>query len=151
MERLRAAVLAGRAALGERGEPPIDELPGDIPGSATGPDLAAAVLANVLRLDEVGAAVDRALLRAAATELAQRLAEREPGHSVEVRIPPYVAVQAVAGPRHTRGTPPNVVETDALSWLRLATGRLDWAGAVRDGTVSARGERADLSPYLPLL
>lgn len=78
------------------------------------------------------------------------LAERSPGSSVEVRIPPYAAVQAVAGVRHTRGTPPAVVELDAATWIDLATGVLDWADAEREGRVRASGERADLSPLLPL-
>jgi hypothetical protein len=73
-----------------------------------------------------------------------------PGRSVELRVPPHVAVQCVEGPRHTRGTPPNVVETDAATWLRLATGELTWADAVSEGKVSASGNRADLSPHLPL-
>jgi hypothetical protein len=150
-ERLRAAVLASRTVLGEHGEQPADELPVDLPLRIPGADLAAALVANAVRIDDLGHTLDKPLLRAAVAELAQRLAERVPGHAVEVRVPPYAAVQAVPGPRHTRGTPPNVVETDPLSWLRLATGRLDWAQAVRAGTVSARGERADLSPYLPLL
>ncbi len=77
------------------------------------------------------------------------LAERAPGRSVEVRVPPHGVVQCIEGPRHTRGTPPNVVETDPLTWLRLAAGRTTWSAA-RDA-VSASGERADLSPYLPLL
>ena len=64
---------------------------------------------------------------------------------------PVAAVQVVAGPRHTRGTPPNVVETDPLTWIRLATGRLGWAEAVRNGAVRASGARADLSEYLPLV
>jgi hypothetical protein len=80
--------------------------------------------------------------------LLEELAERAPGRSVEVRVPPYAVVQCVQGPRHTRGTPPNVVETDAVTWLELATGRLTWAGA--RGRVSASGERSDLSPHLPL-
>jgi hypothetical protein len=79
------------------------------------------------------------------------LTERVPGRSVEVRVPPYAAVQCLEGPRHTRGTPPNVVESDGLAWVELATGRLDWADAVRVGQVRASGERADLSRYLPLL
>lgn len=78
------------------------------------------------------------------------LVERAPGRSVEVRIPPYAAVQAVPGVRHTRGTPPAVVETDAETWLDLATGVLTWADAVERGRVLASGERADLAPYLPL-
>jgi len=83
--------------------------------------------------------------------LAFALAKRTPGRSVELRVPPHVAVQCVAGPRHTRGTPPNVIETDELTWIELATGRLAWAAAVGDGRVSASGERADLSAYLPVL
>lgn len=78
------------------------------------------------------------------------LAERAPGSSVEVRVPPYAAVQAVPGVRHTRGTPPAVVELDADTWVALATGALGWLDAERDGRVRASGERADLSPLLPL-
>ena len=78
------------------------------------------------------------------------LATAAPGESVEVRIPPFAVVQCIAGPRHTRGTPPNVIETDPLTWIRLASGRLTWAQALADGTVSASGERADLSQVLPL-
>jgi hypothetical protein len=78
------------------------------------------------------------------------LAERAPGASVEVRVPPYAAVQAVEGVRHTRGTPPAVVELDAETWIALATGSLSWTDAERDGRVRASGERADLSPLLPL-
>jgi uncharacterized protein (TIGR03083 family) len=83
--------------------------------------------------------------------LAEILAAQALGRSVEVRVPPFVAVQAIAGPRHTRGTPANVVETDATTWLRLATGRLDWPTAVTTNAVRASGLRADLSAYLPLL
>lgn len=83
--------------------------------------------------------------------LAEMLTARAPGRSVEVRVPPYVAVQAVEGPRHTRGTPPNVIEADPLTWLRVATGRAAFAEAVRSGAVRASGSRADLTPYLPLL
>ena len=82
------------------------------------------------------------------------LADRHPGRSVEVRIPPFAAVQCAIGdpgPRHTRGTPPNVVETDALTFLRLAVGRTPWAQAVAAGRVAASGLRADLTPVLPLL
>jgi len=73
-----------------------------------------------------------------------------PGRSVELRVPPHVAVQCIEGPRHTRGTPPNVVETDAATWLRLASGATSWADAVAEGTVVASGNRADLSAHLPL-
>ena len=79
------------------------------------------------------------------------LAERAPGNSVEVRIPPYAAVQVIPGVRHTRGTPPAVIETDADTWLALATGRTTWHQAVHDGVVVASGERTDLSAYLPLV
>jgi hypothetical protein len=78
------------------------------------------------------------------------LESRAPGHSVEVRVPPYAAVQVIAGIRHTRGTPPAVVETDAETWIALATGALAWQAAEQAGSVRASGERADLSPYLPL-
>jgi hypothetical protein len=78
------------------------------------------------------------------------LEQRAPGHSVEVRVPPYAAVQVVPGVRHTRGTPPAVVETDAVTWIALATGELSWAEAEAAARVSASGERADLAPYLPL-
>ncbi|MCZ4500562.1 MAG: hypothetical protein JWQ74_3117 [Marmoricola sp.] len=79
-----------------------------------------------------------------------RLAEKAPGYSVEVRVPPYGAVQAVEGGRHTRGTPRAVVETDPTTWLALATGELAWEVAVESGRVRASGERTDLSAYLPL-
>ena len=78
------------------------------------------------------------------------LAERAPGAAVEVRVPPYAAVQAVAGVRHTRGTPPAVVELDAATWIAQATGALAWSAAESEGRVRASGERADLSPLLPL-
>jgi hypothetical protein len=81
---------------------------------------------------------------------ARWLAQQVPGRSVELRVPPHVAVQCIPGPRHTRGTPPNVVETDAATWLRLATGGLTWDQALADGKVSASGNRADLSAHLPL-
>lgn len=79
-----------------------------------------------------------------------RLQEVAPGRSVEVRIPPYTAVQAVPGLTHRRGTPSAVVETDAETWLALADGSLSWDSAVAAGRVRASGERSDLSPYLPL-
>lgn len=90
-------------------------------------------------------------LRTAARHLLQLLAARHPGRVLEVRIPPVAAVQCLPGPVHTRGTPPNVVETDPVTWIRLATGRLGWAEAVASGAVHASGPRADLDPYLPVL
>ncbi|BDZ39680.1 sterol carrier family protein [Microbacterium suwonense] len=82
--------------------------------------------------------------------LLQLLDEKAPGNSVEVRVPPFGAVQVVQGPRHTRGTPPNVVEMDAATWIALATGAQSWTDAMAAGRVSASGTRADLSPLLPL-
>jgi hypothetical protein len=90
-------------------------------------------------------------LRDAVRYLLEELAARAPGRSVEVRVSPYGAVQCVAGPRHTRGTPPNVVELDPMTWVALAVGGTDWATAVAEGLVQASGERADLSLYLPLV
>jgi hypothetical protein len=98
-----------------------------------------------------GEAVDRAALRDVVRALLARLRERAPGRSVEVRVPPFGAVQCVAGPRHTRGTPPNVVETDPETFLLLAVGALSFADAVAAGRVSASGIRADLSALLPLV
>ncbi|MDK3255547.1 sterol carrier family protein [Blastococcus capsensis] len=92
----------------------------------------------------------RAVVGVAVKTSARWLAQQVPGRSVELRVPPHVAVQCVPGPRHTRGTPPNVVETDAATWLRLATGALDWATAVAEGKLTASGNRADLSGHLPL-
>lgn len=78
------------------------------------------------------------------------LAARAPGYSVEVRVPPFGAVQAVEGGRHTRGTPRAVVETDPDTWIALAEGTLSWADVIDSGKVHASGERTDLSAYLPL-
>ncbi len=78
-------------------------------------------------------------------------AQQHPGHSVEIRVPPFAAVQAVEGPRHTRGTPPTVVEMDPTTWLDLVTGRISWPVAVAAGRVTASGLRADLSALLPLI
>jgi len=89
--------------------------------------------------------------RAAVRHFLAVLASRHPGRSVEVRVPPYAAVQCIAGARHTRGTPPAVVETDATTWLALARGRTAFTDAVSAGTVRASGERSDLTEQLPLL
>jgi hypothetical protein len=94
---------------------------------------------------------DAGALRIAVRHLLQLLATRHPGHALEVRVPPVAAVQCLAGPRHTRGTPPNVVETDPETWIRLATGRLGWEEAVKSAAVQASGPRADLAAYLPLV
>lgn len=94
---------------------------------------------------------ERAVLRRCVRLLARALADLAPGRSVELRVPPHVAVQCVQGPRHTRGTPPNVVEIEPVGFLELATGRRDWISAVKSGVVRASGERADLRPWLPML
>jgi uncharacterized protein (TIGR03083 family) len=94
---------------------------------------------------------DRQALAACTRLLADALAVKAPGASTEVRVPPFAVVQCVEGPRHTRGTPPNVVETDPLTWIRLATGRTGWGEAIDAAKVSASGERADLSGLLPIL
>lgn len=95
--------------------------------------------------------LDRGALGISVRMLTGILAERAPGRSVEVRVPPFAAVQCIGGPRHTRGTPPNVVETEPTTWVELATGRASWADTVGDGRVRASGERADISAYLPVL
>ncbi|RKN39533.1 sterol carrier family protein [Streptomyces hoynatensis] len=96
--------------------------------------------------------IDRGALAITVRALADALAAKAPGASTEVRVPPFAAVQCLAGPRHTRGTPPNVVETDPVTWLRLATGRLDWQAATASGRLRAGGERAGaLAAELPVL
>jgi len=92
----------------------------------------------------------RADLATAVRYLLQLLAEKAPGNTVEVRVPPFGAVQVIEGPRHTRGTPPNVVETDPTTWIALATGAEAWADAVTAGRIAASGTRADLAALLPL-
>jgi Bacterial SCP ortholog len=101
-------------------------------------------------LDGLAEQPPRAVVGAAVKTTARWLAQQVPGRSVELRVPPHVAVQCIEGPRHTRGTPPNVVETDAVTWLRLASGRQTWDDALACGRVSASGNRADLSANLPL-
>ena len=93
---------------------------------------------------------DRDTLALASRYLLQVLSDAAPGNTLEVRVPPYGAAQVVEGPRHTRGTPPNVVEMDAATWMALATGSLRWDAAIAAHRVSASGSRADLAPYLPL-
>jgi hypothetical protein len=94
--------------------------------------------------------VPRAVVATAVRYALEELAARHPGRSVEVRVPPHGAVQCVEGPTHKRGTPPNVVETDAPTWLGLVTGTQAWADAEASGRIRASGLRADLSAYLPM-
>ncbi|HEY7721027.1 MAG TPA: sterol carrier family protein [Pedococcus sp.] len=100
--------------------------------------------------DEDGA-VERTVLATAVRYALEELAQRAPGRSVEVRVPPFGAVQCIAGQVHARGTPPNVVETDAATWLALVVGRLEWEQAWESGALRVSGHRADLAPYLPLV
>ncbi|GII32615.1 sterol carrier family protein [Planotetraspora mira] len=130
------------AQLVDLGQPPFE-----------GPDDAVAdtCVRVVLGAYEAGLTPLKEAARFAVRNLLERLAARAPGRTVEVRVPPYAAVQCVEGPRHTRGTPPNVIETDPVTWLELATGGLSWPDAVAAGKVSASGSRADLSEHLPLM
>lgn len=114
-------------------------------------EVRAAVLAVAPWLTEDAERPDRATLAAAVRLSLRVLPQVAPGRSVEVRVPPFAAVQCIAGPRHTRGTPPNVIETDPRTWLELATGQLSWTDAVEAGRVSASGSRADLSALLPVV
>ncbi|MDG4790720.1 sterol carrier family protein [Micromonospora sp. WMMD1102] len=107
-------------------------------------------VATVLADLDAGRTPERTTLRDAVRVLLADLARAAPGRAVEVRVPPYGAVQCCAGPRHTRGTPPNVVEMAPEDWLRLASGRISWAEAVTEGLVRTSGNRADISPYLPI-
>lgn len=95
-------------------------------------------------------AVDRPTLATAVRFTLEELGARAPGRSVEVRVPPFGAVQCIEGPTHTRGTPPNVVETDAATWLAIATGRREWAEAVAACDLRVSGIRADLGDLVPL-
>ncbi|HEY2641906.1 MAG TPA: sterol carrier family protein [Streptosporangiaceae bacterium] len=141
LSRLLDAVNEQRAALGEPAWP----------GVVTERALGQASLAGVRAAASAGREPANAALRAAVRYTLGLLAERAPGRTVEVRVPPVAAIQCIPGPRHTRGTPPNVVETDPMTWLRLATGELDWAGALAAGRLLASGQRSDISSYLPVV
>jgi hypothetical protein len=102
--------------------------------------------------DDARPVPSRADLAAAVRLTARTLAAAAPGASVEVRIPPFVAVQCISGPRHTRGTPPNVVETDPRTWLLLVTGLLQLTAASAAGAVQLSGSRAgEIQTWLPLV
>ncbi|UTT53377.1 sterol carrier family protein [Microbacterium maritypicum] len=100
--------------------------------------------------EAAGAKPQRTDLATAVRYLLQLLDEKAPGNSVEVRVPPFGAVQVIQGPRHTRGTPPNVVEMDAATWIAVSTGAERWADAASGGRIHASGTRADLSDVLPV-
>ena len=110
------------------------------------PEVAAAALARFR--EDMASPQD---LRLLTKHLLALLVSRAPGGAVEVRIPPYAVAQCVEGTRHTRGTPPAVVEMDGPTWIALAAGDLGWAEAARDGRLVASGERSDLSEMLPLM
>lgn len=147
---------ASDAVAGWSGDPVISGSFGPIRGSDF---LLTRILELVIHADDLARSVPditapalpRPAIRSAVRTLLNVLAERYPGRSVEVRVPPFAAVQAIEGPRHTRGTPSNVLETGPTTWLRLAAGRIGWAEARQSGELSASGQRADLSAVLPLL
>ena len=140
-QRMRAALDEQLAELGEPGWA----------GPAGVSELGRACALAVVSALRAGVQVHPEALRAAVRYLLDQLAVRAPGRAVEVRVPPYGAVQCIGGPRHTRGTPSNVVETDPVTWVRLAAGLVPWAEAVQAGLVRASGVRADLAAFLPLL
>jgi hypothetical protein len=112
---------------------------------------AVSAVADWLR-DDTKPEPSRAELAEAVRLTARTLAEVAPGSSVEVRVPPFVAVQCISGPRHTRGNPPNVVETDPRTWLLLVTGLLDVADAAAKGALQLSGSRAgEVAEWLPLV
>jgi Bacterial SCP ortholog len=138
--RLLAAVTAQRAVLGLPPPAGLDSI------SALGAACAHAVIAAI----DTGLEPEREALRGAVIYTLDLLANRAPGRAVEVRVPPFGAIQCVEGPRHTRGTPPNVVEVSSRTWILLAAGRLSWAEAAETNSLQASGPRSDLASYLPL-
>ena len=125
---------------------------GSVAAMSGGAQQEPAELSVVLAWLDGGPAPDRSVQRAAVKESLAALAALAPGHSVEVRVPPFGAIQCVSGPRHGRGTPPNVVEADPRTWLGLATGRVSWDDALRTGRLSASGTRTgEVRVLLPLM
>ena len=148
--RLEAGVRLAEVIMTRRGPTKIEDY------------LATRIIELVVHTDDLNRSVPEALpatlQRSALSQCTRTLAGilegQHPGRSVEVRVPPYAAVQCAIGdpgPTHTRGTPPNVVETDPVTFLRLATGRIVWAEAIANGSVHASGLRADLAAVLPVL
>ncbi len=119
-------------------------------GTRLGDFLVTLALDGVVHGLDLGVDPARDALRIAVRTITGLLAARAPGRCVEVRVPPFAAIQVIEGPRHTRGTPPNVVETDPVTFVDVVVGRLSWVDAVADGRVRASGSRADLRPFLPL-
>ena len=112
---------------------------------------AATGAAAVREWKDSGAGTERSVLATAVRFTLEELAVRAPGRSVEVRVPPFGAVQCIVGTTHTRGTPPNVIETDPQTWLAIVTGGLAWDDAWEAGALRVSGHRADLTAYLPLV
>ena len=108
-------------------------------------------LKDLLNNYETNQEVNKLIEQTAVKHCLQLLHEKAPGNSVEVRIPPYAAVQVIPGISHKRGTPPAVIEMTARIWIDLAIGKIDWATTKNSGAISASGERADLSAFLPLI
>ena len=108
-------------------------------------------LKDLLSSFEINQEIDKVVEQTAVKYCLQLLHEKEPGNSVEVRIPPYAAVQVIPGISHKRGTPPAVIEMSARIWIDLAIGKIDWITTKNSGAISASGERADLSAYLPVI
>lgn len=106
------------------------------------------IAANAQDLVEV---LPRPVVAMAVRYSLEELASRAEGNSVEVRVPPFGVTQCIPGPRHTRGTPPNVIELPAEIWLALVSGKVSWEAALATGKVTASGLRADLSAQLPLI
>lgn len=135
VSRRRIAVDEGRAALAawQHATAPGTTAPGTTAPAAGGTGT-----------------VPRTTIATAVRYSLEEVTARAPGNSVEVRVPPFGVTQCVEGPRHTRGTPPNVIECDAATWLAMVSGQLSWEDAVAAGKVAASGLRADLSGLLPL-
>ena len=108
-------------------------------------------LKDLLNSYEINQEVKETIEQTAVKFCLQLLHEKAPGNSVEVRIPPYAAVQVIPGISHKRGTPPAVIEMTARIWIDLAIGKIDWITTKNSGVISASGERADLSAFLPLI
>ena len=108
-------------------------------------------LKDLLNGYEINQEVNKTIEQTAVKFCLQLLHEKAPGNSVEVRIPPYAAVQVIPGISHKRGTPPAVIEMTARIWIELAIGKIDWITTKTSGAISASGERADLSAFLPLI
>lgn len=157
---LRAKLVEAASLIGTKLRGPLPRLVDTPRGVTTVADfLKTRLIEIVVHCDDLSRSfperepvpLQRAALAAVTRVLAEILAAQSPGRTVEVRIPPFIAVQAIEGPRHTRGTPPNVVETDPVTWLRVATGRIEFGDALSAGTATASGSRADLTRYLPVL